>query len=329
MNRNRSLGGLEVSPIGLGCMSLTGAFGEATVKQAEETLKRAFDLGVTLFDSANAYGGGENERLLGRVLGPVREKIAISTKFGFVVKDGKPAVDGSPEQVEERCNESLKRLGVEHIDLYFLHRPDPSVPIQETVGAMSRLVDSGKVRYLGLCEVSAENLRKAHSIHPISAVQSEYSLFHRIQERSVLPACRELEIGFVPYSPIGRGILTGTISGEEDVPQKNDMRATMPRFQGKNLTANLRMIEELVLLAKKYSAKPSQIALAWLLAQGEHIVPIPGTKKLAYLEENLAAADIALDPSILTHLNQIFDPERVMGERYGMSWQESADAKDY
>lgn len=329
MNRNRSLGGLAVAPIGLGCMSLTGAFGEATVKQAEETLKRAFDLGVTLFDSANAYGGGENERLLGRVLGPVREKIAISTKFGFVVKDGKPSVDGSPEQVEDRCNESLKRLGVEYIDLYFLHRPDPSVPIEETVGAMSRLVDSGKVRYLGLCEVSAENLRKAHSIHPISAVQSEYSLFHRIQERSVLPACRELDIGFVPYSPIGRGILTGTISGKEDVPQKHDMRATMPRFQGKNLTANLRMIEELVLLAKKYSAKPSQIALAWLLAQGEHIVPIPGTKKVAYLEENLAAADIALDPSVLTHLNQIFNPERVMGERYGMSWQESADAKDY
>ena len=329
MNRNRSLGGLAVAPIGLGCMSLTGAFGEATVKQAEETLKRAFDLGVTLFDSANAYGGGENERLLGRVLGPVREKIAISTKFGFVVKDGKPSVDGSPEQVEGRCNESLKRLGVEYIDLYFLHRPDPSVPIEETVGAMSRLVDSGKVRYLGLCEVSAENLRKAHSIHPISAVQSEYSLFHRIQERSVLPACRELDIGFVPYSPIGRGILTGTISREEDVPQKHDMRATMPRFQGKNLTANLRMIEELVLLAKKYSAKPSQIALAWLLAQGEHIVPIPGTKKVAYLEENLAAADIALDPSVLTHLNQSFNPERVMGERYGMSWQESADAKDY
>ena len=329
MNRNRSLGGLAVAPIGLGCMSLTGAFGEATVKQAEETLKRAFDLGVTLFDSANAYGGGENERLLGRVLEPVREKIAISTKFGFVVKDGKPSVDGSPEQVEGRCNESLKRLGVEYIDLYFLHRPDPSVPIEETVGAMSRLVDSGKVRYLGLCEVSAENLRKAHSIHPISAVQSEYSLFHRIQERSVLPACRELDIGFVPYSPIGRGILTGTISREEDVPQKHDMRATMPRFQGKNLTANLRMIEELVLLAKKYSAKPSQIALAWLLAQGEHIVPIPGTKNLAYLEENLAAAAIALDPSVLTHLNQIFNPERVMGERYGMSWQESADAKDY
>ena len=263
------------------------------------------------------------------MLGSVREKIAISTKFGFVVKDGKPSVDGSPEQVEDRCNESLKRLGVEYIDLYFLHRPDPSVPIEETVGAMSRLVDSGKVRYLGLCEVSAENLRKAHSIHPISAVQSEYSLFHRIQERSVLPACRELDIGFVPYSPIGRGILTGTISREEDVPQKHDMRATMPRFQGKNLTANLRMIEELVLLAKKYSAKPSQIALAWLLAQGEHIVPIPGTKNLAYLEENLAAADIALDPSVLTHLNQIFNPERVMGERYGMSWQESADAKDY
>ena len=154
-------------------------------------------------------------------------------------------------------------------------------------------------------------------------------MFHRIQERSVLPACRELDIGFVPYSPIGRGILTGTISREEDVPQKHDMRATMSRFQGKNLTANLRMIEELVLLAKKYSAKPSQIALAWLLAQGEHIVPIPGTKNLAYLEENLAAADIALDPSVLTHLNQIFNPERVMGERYGMSWQESADAKDY
>ncbi len=325
----RNLGALEVGAIGLGCMSMTGAFGSADAKQAEETLKRAVDLGVTLFDSANAYGLGENERILGRVLGPVRDNVVISTKFGFRTEDGKPFIDGRPEQVEDRCNESLERLGVDHIDIYFLHRPDPNVPIEDTVGAMARLVEAGKVRHLGLCEVSAATLRKACSVHAIAAVQSEYSLFHRIQERSVLPACRELGVGFMPYSPIGRAILTGSFKSKDDLAPDQDIRSNMPRFQGENLDSNLKMIAELEEVASQLSVKPGQIALAWLLAQGDGIVPIPGTKRIKYLEENVAAADVDLDPETVQRLKEIFDPSRVMGDRYGASWQESADAKDY
>lgn len=329
MDKSRSLGGLEVAPIGLGCMSFTGAFGTATFQQAKDTLNRAVELGVTLFDTANAYGAGENEKILAKVLGPVRDKIVISTKFGFVVEDGKPGIDGRPEQVEDRCNESLERLGVDYIDLYFLHRPDPNVPIEETVGAMSRLVEAGKVRHLGLCEVSADNLRKAYATHPISAVQSEYSLFHRVQERSVLSTCRELGVGFVPYSPIGRAILTGAIKGQADVPTEQDARASMPRFQGENLEANLQMIAELESISNELSVKPGQVALAWLLAQADDIVPIPGTKRVNYLEENVSASDLEVSDDLVQRLNQIFDPVRVMGDRYGMSWQESADAKNY
>ena len=203
------------------------------------------------------------------------------------------------------------------------------MPIEETVGAMSRLVEAGKVRYLGLCEVSAHSLRRAHAVHPISAVQSEYSLFHRVQERSVLPVCRELGVGFVPYSPIGRAILTGSIKGSEDVPVKGDTRATMPRFQGDNLAANLEMIAELERVSDELGVKSGQVALAWLLAQGDDIVPIPGTKRVQYLEENVAASDIDLDAETLARLNSIFDPSRVKGDRYGMRWQESVDAKDY
>lgn len=329
MSNARSLGGMQVSPIGLGCMSFSGAFGAATLEQSNATLKRALELGVTFFDTANAYGAGENERIVGKALGPDRNKVSISTKFGFVVKDGKPGIDGRPEQVADRCNESLENLGIDCIDLYFLHRPDPNVPIEETVGAMSRLVEAGKVRYLGLCEVSAHSLRRAHAVHPISAVQSEYSLFHRVQERSVLPVCRELGVGFVPYSPIGRAILTGSIKGSEDVPVKGDTRAKMPRFQGDNLAANLEMIAELERVSDELGVKSGQVALAWLLAQGDDIVPIPGTKRVQYLEENVAASDIDLDAETLARLNSIFDPSRVKGDRYGMRWQESVDAKDY
>ena len=327
--KTRNLGGLEVGPIGLGCMSFTGAFGSASAKQAEETLQRAIELGVTLFDSANAYGAGENERILRRVLGSERDNIVISTKFGFRIKGGNPSIDGRPEQVEDRCNESLERLGVEHIDLYFLHRPDPKVPIEDTVGAMARLVEAGKVRQLGLWEVSAASLRKGCSVHAIAAVQSEYSLFHRIQERSVLPACRELGVGFVPYSPMGRAILTGAIKGGDDLSAGRDIRSSMPRFQGENLQANLQVVAELERFASDLSVKPGQVALAWLLAKGNDIVPIPGTKHVNYLEENVAAADIHLDSEVIRSLDEIFDPSRVVGERYGASWQESVDAKDF
>ena len=327
--QTRKLGKLDVGAIGLGCMSLTGSYGSADAKQGEEVLKRAVELGVTLFDTANAYGQGENEKIVGRVLASDRNNIVISTKLGYRMEGKKPIIDGHPDQVEDRCNESLERLGTDTIDLYFLHRPDPNVPIEDTVGAMSKLVDVGKVRHLGLCEVSANTLKKAHAVHPITAVQSEYSLWTRDQERSVLPTCRELGVGFVPFSPIGRAILTGAIKGEHDLAPEQDMRSNMPRFQGDNLKTNLALVAELEQIADGFSVKPGQIALAWLLEKGNDIAPIPGTKRIAYLEENVAAADVVLDAATVQRLNEIFDPSKVVGARYGFSWQESVDAKDF
>ena len=310
--QTRKLGNLEVGAIGLGCMSLTGSYGPNDLGESDATLERALELGVTLFDTANAYGLGENERLLGSVLGARRSEIVISTKFGFRVDDGKPRIDGNPDQVADRCNESLERLGTDYIDLYYLHRPDPNVPIEDTVGAMARLVEAGKVRSIGLCEVSAKTLRRAHAVHPITAVQSEYSLWTRDQERTVLPACRELGVGFMPFSPIGRAILTGAVKSRDDLASKQDMRANMPRFQDGNLEQNLAMVTELEALAASISATPGQVALAWLLAKGDDIVPIPGTKRVAYVEQNAAAADVALSENQVAQLDAIFDPERVV-----------------
>jgi aryl-alcohol dehydrogenase-like predicted oxidoreductase len=218
-----------------------------------------------------------------------------STKFGFVLGEGRPKIDGHPDRVEDRCDESLERLGTDYIDIYFLHRPDPEVPIEDTVGAMSRLVDSGKVRHLGLCEVSARSLRKAHAVHPIAAVQSEYSLWTRDPEAHVLPACRELGVGFVPFSPIGRAVLTGAIDRNTKFEGGGDMRSIMPRFSGENLESNLTLVDELETMAASLDVTPGQLALAWLLSKGEHIVPIPGTKRRRFLEDNAAAAKISLD----------------------------------
>ncbi len=322
------LGDLEVGAIGLGCMSMSGIYGPGDEAQGEETLCRAVDLGVTLFDTANGYGGGSNERLLGRVLRPHRDRVVLSTKFGFVFEEGKaPVLDGHPDRIADRCDESLERLGWDAIDLYFLHRPDPEVPIEETVGGMARLVEAGKVRHLGLCEVSADSLRRAHAVHPIAAVQSEYSLWTRDPEQGVLAACAELGVGFVPFSPIGRAILTGEVGASPEF-ERGDIRASMPRFQGDDLATNLRLVAELERIAAGLSARPGQVALAWLLAKGDFIAPIPGTKRRRYLEENVAAADLDLSAEVVRELDELFDAERVAGDRYGtrLSWLKSSDA---
>ncbi len=326
--KRRMLGALEVSAIGLGCMSMTDSYGKADPEESERTLLRAVELGVTFFDTANAYGLGRNEQLVGRVLAPHRDRVQISTKFGFTIRDGKPTVDGHPDQVEDRCDESLERLGVDAIDLYFLHRPDPEVPIEETVGAMAELVKSGKVRHIGLCEVSARSLRKAQAVHPIAAVQSEYSLWTRDPEAHVLPACRELGVGFVPFSPIGRAVLTGTIDRDASFEAGSDMRSSMPRFSGENLDRNLALVEESKRMAADLGVAPGQLALAWLLAKDASIVPIPGTKRRRYLEENAAAAEITLDAETIDRLDALFAPEAVSGERYGAAWMRSSDTDD-
>lgn len=325
----RKLGNLEVGAVGLGCMTISGVYGDGDAEQGVATLRRAVDLGVTLFDTANGYGGGDNERLIGQTFKQIRDQVIISTKFGFVFSDGAPTVDGHPDRVADRCNESLERLGTDYIDLYFLHRPDPEVPIAETVGAMSRLVEAGKVRHLGLCEVSANSLRSANEVHPIAAVQSEYSLWTRDPEQGVLSACEELGVGFVPFSPIGRAMLTGVISADSDF-EKGDIRRAMPRFRGENLERNLSLVAEVEKIATEHSMKPSQVALSWLLSKGDSIVPIPGTKRVKYLEENVAAADKQLPEATIEHLDNLFSPENIQGERYGsaLSWLKSSDQTD-
>jgi aryl-alcohol dehydrogenase-like predicted oxidoreductase len=321
-----NLGELEVSAIGLGCMGMSQSYGEADLAESERTLHRALDIGVTFLDTANAYGRGHNEELIGRVLKDRRDEIQLATKFAFFVgEDGKPGINGRPEQVPERCDESLARLQTDVIDLYYLHRLDPNVPIEDTVGAMAELVAAGKVRYLGLSEVSSATLRRAHAVHPISAVQSEYSLWTRDPEPHVLPACRELGVGFVPFSPLGRAILTGTITTEDDITGEKDMRGTMPRFQGENLEKNLALVESFAVLAEAKGCTRGQLALAWLLAQGDYIAPIPGTKRVRYLEENAAAAEIELSAADLTAVDELFSPENISGERYQRAGMRSLD----
>jgi len=309
------LGSLEVSAIGLGCMGMSQAYGPADRAESERTLHRALDLGVTFLDTANVYGGGHNERLIGEVLGERRREYVLATKFGFALKDGKPGVDGRPEQVAARCDESLERLRTDVIDLYYLHRLDPDVPIEDTVGAMADLVKAGKVRAIGLSEVSSKTLRRAHAVHPIAAVQSEYSLWTRDPEPHVLPACRELGVGFVPFSPLGRAMLTGRLT-KADFSQEGDMRGAMPRFQGENFDRNFRLVEAVKAMAARKGCLPGQLALAWVLAQGDFIAPIPGTKRVAYLEENLAAADVTLTGAEAAELDRLFTPDAIVGERY-------------
>jgi aryl-alcohol dehydrogenase-like predicted oxidoreductase len=315
--KKRHLGRLEVSAIGLGCMGMSQSYGEADPAESERTLHRALDIGVTFLDTANAYGLGHNEELIGRVLGARRSEFVLATKFGFLPREeGGLSIDGHPDQVEARCDESLARLQTDMIDLYYLHRVDPEVPIEDTVGAMARLVEAGKVRHLGLSEVSAKTLRRAHAVHPITAVQSEYSLWTRDPEAHVLPACRELGVGFVPFSPLGRAVLTGAIAGEEAVSAERDFRRNMPRFQGDNLAQNLELVEALGDIANAKGCTRGQLALAWLLAQDDFIVPIPGTKRVRYLEENAAAVAIELADDELARIDELFAPEKIAGDRY-------------
>ncbi|KSV82488.1 aldo/keto reductase [Ensifer sp. ENS08] len=320
--KTRKLGSeLTVSTIGLGCMGMSFAYGAADEAESIRTLQRAVDLGVTFFDTAEVYGPFENEKLVGKALGPVRDKVVIATKFGFRIETGVPSVqairgvDGRPEHAKAVAEASLKRLGTDVIDLYYQHRVDPDVPIEDTVGAMAELVREGKVRALGLSEASAATIRRAHKVHPIAAVQSEYSLWTRDPEEDVLATCRELGIGFVPYSPLGRGMLTGAIRKAEDL-EADDFRRSLPRFQAENFDANVRLVETLQALAEEKGVTAAQLALAWVINQGDFIVPIPGARKLDHLEQNAAAAEIRLTVEETTRLSDALSPNLVAGKRY-------------
>ena len=315
---------LRVSALGLGCMGLTGVsgmpamYGTVDAAEAVATIHRAIELGITFFDTAEVYGPFSNEELLGRELKGKREGLVIATKFGFRIEDRKRAsgIDGSPSNVTRVCDASLLRLGIDHIDLFYQHRVDPAVSIEETVGAMAGLVAAGKVRFLGLSEAGTETLRKAHAVHPITALQSEYSLWEREVENDILPLCRELGIGFVPYSPLGRGFLTGGVQRAEDYPE-GDYRRNDPRYQGTNYDANVAMLGVVKTIATRHGASPAQVALAWLLAQGTDIVPIPGSKRRVTLEDSAGAVDLALTGADVAELSAAAPIGGTAGLRYG------------
>ena len=314
----RTLGrGLSVSAIGLGCMGMSDFYGPSEEATNLAVLHHALDIGVNFLDTADMYGVGENERLLSKVLRERREDVVLATKFGNVrAPDGAMLrIDGSPGYVRSACDASLQRLGIEQINLYYQHRVDPTVPIEDTVGAMAELVRAGKVRHIGLSEAAPETIRRAAAVHPITALQSEYSLWTRDVEDEILPTCRELGIGFVPYSPLGRGFLTGRIHDAEDLPE-GDWRRNNPRFQAENAARNRALVEAVTDLAQARSCTPAQLALAWLLHQGEDIVPIPGTRKIERLDENAAAASIALDVHELTRIEQVLATHAISGTRY-------------
>jgi aryl-alcohol dehydrogenase-like predicted oxidoreductase len=314
--RNLGQQGLEVSALGLGCMGMSYAYGSPDDDESIATIHRAIDLGVTFFDTAEIYGPYKNEELLGRALKGRRDQAIIATKFGFRIGEGKPmGLDSRPEHVREVAEASLRRLGTDHIDLFYQHRVDPAVPIEETVGAMSDLVKEGKVHFLGLSEAGVANIRRAHATHPITALQSEYSLWERNLESRIIPLCRELGIGLVPFSPLGRGFLTGTAKRAEEYPE-GDLRRGQPRFQGANFDANMRATEVVRELAAQQGVTPGQIALAWLLHKGEDLVPIPGTKRRSYLEENIAAAAVTLSTTEIDRLDAALPPGSVAGPRY-------------
>ena len=310
--------GFFASQMGLGCMGMSEFYGATDETESLQTLHRAVELGITFWDTADAYGPHTNEVLLSKALKGIRNKITLATKFGIVRDPDNPMVrglSGKPAYVFSSCDASLQRLGVDTIDLYYLHRVDPATPIEETVGAMAQLVKSGKIRGIGLSEVSASTIRKAHAIHPLSAVQTEYSLWSRDPEENILQTCKELGIAFVAYSPLGRGFLTGQIKKFEDFAA-DDYRRLSPRFQGENFAKNLQLVQQLEKLAATKKCTPSQLALAWVMAQGEHIFPIPGTKRIKYLEENAGALSISLSKEELETINRIAPKNSAAGLRY-------------
>ncbi|HEX8074384.1 MAG TPA: aldo/keto reductase [Thermoleophilaceae bacterium] len=310
--------GLETSAQGLGCMGMSEFYGTPDESQALATIHRAFELGIDFLDTADMYGPFTNERLVGGAIAGRRDEVVLATKFGNMRDEegGFLGVNGRPEYVQSACDASLQRLGVDHIDLYYQHRVDKTVPIEETVGAMAELVQQGKVRYLGLSEASPDTIRRAHAVHPISALQTEYSLWTRDVEDEILPTVRELGIGFVPYSPLGRGFLSGRYRSEQDFDENDSRRLRFPRFEGENLKRNLEIVDRLEELAREKEVTAGQLALAWVMSQGEDIVPIPGTKRVHYLEENAAAADVELTEEDLARIADIAPRGAAAGDRY-------------
>ena len=325
----RKLGELEVSAIGLGCMGMSFAYGDADETESLATIDRALELGVNFLDTADMYGPYTNEELVGKALKGRRDKFILATKFGIVFDPANPAIrgiNGRPEYVRLAVEGSLRRLSIDEIDLYYLHRVDQDTPIEETVGAMARLVEEGKIRYIGLSEASAETLKKAAAVHQITALQSEYSLWTRdVEDNGVLETARELGIGLVPYSPLGRGFLSGSIRTIDDL-EPDDWRRTNPRFQGENFDKNIKLVGKIQEIAAEKGVAASQLALSWVLAQGEDIVPIPGTKRRKYIEENAAAVDIALTADELDEINEVFPRDAASGLRYPEAMMKSVNA---